>query len=43
MTQDLIVTTEGAVGRLRLNRPQAIHALNRRSFPVPQFDPPQAT
>jgi len=29
MTQDLIVTTEGAVGRLRLNRPQAIHALNR--------------
>jgi len=29
MTQDLIATTEGAVGRLRLNRPQAIHALNR--------------
>ena len=25
---DLIVTTEGAVGRLRLNRPKAIHALN---------------
>ncbi|QNE30824.1 enoyl-CoA hydratase/isomerase family protein [Sphingomonas sp. NBWT7] len=28
MIQDLIVTTEGAVGRIRLNRPKAIHALN---------------
>ncbi|WBH16247.1 enoyl-CoA hydratase/isomerase family protein [Sphingomonas radiodurans] len=28
MTQDLIVTTEGAAGRIRLNRPKAIHALN---------------
>jgi len=27
MTQDLIVTREGPVGRLRLNRPKAIHAL----------------
>ncbi|WP_454279176.1 enoyl-CoA hydratase/isomerase family protein [Sphingomonas sp. Marseille-Q8236] len=29
MTQDLIVTREGPVGRLRLNRPRAIHALTR--------------
>ncbi len=28
MTEDLIVTTEGRVGRIRLNRPKAIHALN---------------
>ncbi|SEJ10853.1 enoyl-CoA hydratase [Sphingomonas sp. OV641] len=27
MTQDLIVTTEGPIGRIRLNRPKAIHAL----------------
>ena len=27
MTDDIIVTREGAVGRLRLNRPKAIHAL----------------
>ena len=27
MTEDVIVTREGAVGRLRLNRPKAIHAL----------------
>uniref|UniRef100_UPI0025F11EBD enoyl-CoA hydratase/isomerase family protein n=1 Tax=uncultured Sphingomonas sp. TaxID=158754 RepID=UPI0025F11EBD len=28
MTGDLIVETAGAVGRIRLNRPKAIHALN---------------
>lgn len=28
MTTDLIVETVGAVGRIRLNRPKAIHALN---------------
>lgn len=28
MTTDLIVATEGQVGRLRLNRPKALHALN---------------
>ena len=28
MTDDLIVETAGAVGRIRLNRPKAIHALN---------------
>ncbi|WEK44579.1 MAG: enoyl-CoA hydratase/isomerase family protein [Candidatus Sphingomonas colombiensis] len=28
MTEDLIVETDGAVGRIRLNRPKAIHALN---------------
>ena len=28
MTTDLIVETSGAVGRLRLNRPKALHALN---------------
>ena len=28
MTEDLIVTTDGRVGRIRLNRPKAIHALN---------------
>ncbi|KQT32633.1 enoyl-CoA hydratase [Sphingomonas sp. Leaf412] len=27
MTQELIVTTEGPIGRIRLNRPKAIHAL----------------
>ena len=27
MTQDLIVTTDGPIGRIRLNRPKAIHAL----------------
>ena len=27
MTEDLIVTVEGPVGRIRLNRPKAIHAL----------------
>ncbi|MDP1028030.1 enoyl-CoA hydratase/isomerase family protein [Sphingomonas sp. KR1UV-12] len=27
MTDELIVTTEGAVGRIRLNRPRALHAL----------------
>ncbi|OJU19534.1 MULTISPECIES: enoyl-CoA hydratase/isomerase family protein [unclassified Sphingomonas] len=29
MTQDLIVEADGGVGRIRLNRPKAIHALNR--------------
>jgi enoyl-CoA hydratase len=28
MTDEIISTTEGGVGRLRLNRPKAIHALN---------------
>ena len=28
MTEDLIVTTDGPVGRIRLNRPKALHALN---------------
>ena len=28
MTGDLLTSTEGAVGRLRLNRPRALHALN---------------
>ncbi|MCU6454015.1 enoyl-CoA hydratase/isomerase family protein [Sphingomonas sp. A2-49] len=28
MTDDLLTGTEGAVGRLRLNRPRALHALN---------------
>jgi enoyl-CoA hydratase len=28
MTEDLIVSTDGPVGRIRLNRPKAIHALN---------------
>ncbi|MDR6787256.1 enoyl-CoA hydratase [Sphingomonas sp. BE138] len=28
MTQDLITTVDGPVGRLRLNRPKALHALN---------------
>lgn len=27
MTEDLIITTEGAVGRIRLNRPKALNAL----------------
>jgi enoyl-CoA hydratase len=27
MTEDVLISTEGAVGRLRLNRPKAIHAL----------------
>src|SRR4029450_6460533 len=29
MTQDVIITTEQRIGRIRLNRPQAIHALTR--------------
>jgi enoyl-CoA hydratase len=28
MTEDLVVSVEGAAGRIRLNRPKAIHALN---------------
>lgn len=28
MSQDLLIDTQGAVGRLRLNRPKALHALN---------------
>ncbi|MBN8841177.1 MAG: enoyl-CoA hydratase/isomerase family protein, partial [Sphingomonadales bacterium] len=28
MTEDLIVEADGSVGRIRLNRPKAIHALN---------------
>ncbi|WP_260599669.1 enoyl-CoA hydratase/isomerase family protein [Sphingomonas endolithica] len=28
MTQDVLTTTEGALGRIRLNRPKALHALN---------------
>ncbi len=28
MTEDLITTTEGPIGRIRLNRPKALHALN---------------
>ncbi|RZM07964.1 MAG: enoyl-CoA hydratase/isomerase family protein, partial [Sphingomonas sp.] len=28
MTDDLIVESEGPVGRIRLNRPKALHALN---------------
>ena len=28
MTEDLIVETQGPVGRIRLNRPKALHALN---------------
>jgi enoyl-CoA hydratase len=28
MTDEVLISTEGAVGRLRLNRPKAIHALN---------------
>ena len=28
MTQDLVAETDGVVGRLRLNRPKALHALN---------------
>ena len=28
MTEDLIVEKDGAVGRIRLNRPNALHALN---------------
>ena len=27
MSEDVLITTEGAVGRIRLNRPKAIHAL----------------
>ena len=27
MTEELIIRTEGAAGRIRLNRPKAIHAL----------------
>lgn len=29
MTQDVLITTEGGLGRIRLNRPKAIHALTR--------------
>ena len=29
MTEDVLISTEGGVGRLRLNRPKAIHALTR--------------
>ena len=29
MTQDIITTREGGIGRIRLNRPKAIHALTR--------------
>ncbi len=29
MTDDVLTTVEGAVGRIRLNRPKAIHALTR--------------
>ena len=29
MTQDVLTFTEGSLGRIRLNRPQAIHALTR--------------
>ncbi|MEO5774236.1 MAG: enoyl-CoA hydratase/isomerase family protein [Sphingomicrobium sp.] len=29
MTQDVLITTEGALGRIRLNRPKAIHALTQ--------------
>jgi enoyl-CoA hydratase len=29
MTQDVLISTDGNVGRIRLNRPQAIHALTR--------------
>ncbi len=28
MTEDVLVTTTGSIGRLSLNRPKAIHALN---------------
>jgi len=28
MTEDILISTEGATGRLSLNRPKAIHALN---------------
>ena len=28
MTEDLITTVQGAIGRIRLNRPKALHALN---------------
>lgn len=28
MTEDVLISTEGAIGRLSLNRPKAIHALN---------------
>jgi enoyl-CoA hydratase len=34
MTEDVLITTEGAVGRLRLNRPKAIHALTTRMCEV---------
>lgn len=29
MTNDVLILTEGGLGRIRLNRPRAIHALNR--------------
>ena len=28
MTEDVLISTDGRVGRLSLNRPKAIHALN---------------
>src|SRR3546814_10581876 len=28
MTQDVITTIDGRIGRIRLNRPKALHALN---------------
>src|SRR3546814_2220625 len=28
MTEDILISTDGRVGRLSLNRPKAIHALN---------------
>ncbi|HYU95523.1 MAG TPA: enoyl-CoA hydratase/isomerase family protein [Sphingomicrobium sp.] len=34
MSEDVIITTEGAVGRLRLNRPKAIHALTTQMCEV---------
>ena len=34
MTDDVIITTEGAVGRIRLDRPKAIHALTTRMCEV---------
>ncbi|HEY6663151.1 MAG TPA: enoyl-CoA hydratase/isomerase family protein [Sphingomicrobium sp.] len=34
MSDDVLITTEGAVGRIRLNRPKAIHALTTRMCEV---------
>ena len=30
MTEDVLISTQDRVGRIRLNRPKAIHALNRQ-------------